>query len=133
MPHIEARKVKFCLYSRDLTRVCDHDVLVTCLPALRRPRRSTAKALPAHYLKLHLMDVDRVGVLGKVENLPHFHGIRLGILGISEDGKRIAAQLGNAVWGVLDPRWTLKEKMGVSLVANSRYIKLEMVAGSDLN
>ena len=28
---------------------------------------------------------------------------------ISEDGKRIAAQLGNAVWGVLDPSWTLKD------------------------
>jgi hypothetical protein len=41
---------------------------------------------------------------------------------MSEDGKRIAAQLGNAVWGVLDPSWTLEEKMGVSLVANSRYI-----------
>jgi hypothetical protein len=27
---------------------------------------------------------------------------------ISEDGKRIAAQLGKAVWGVLDPSWTLK-------------------------
>jgi integrase len=27
---------------------------------------------------------------------------------ISEDGRRIAAQLGNAVWGVLDPSWTLK-------------------------
>ncbi len=25
---------------------------------------------------------------------------------ISEDGKRIAAQLGKAVWGVLDPSWT---------------------------
>jgi len=41
---------------------------------------------------------------------------------MSEDGKRIAAQLGNAVCGVLDPSWTLEEKMGVSLVANSRYI-----------
>jgi integrase len=28
---------------------------------------------------------------------------------ISEDGKRIAAQLGNAVWGVLYHSWTLKE------------------------
>jgi integrase len=28
---------------------------------------------------------------------------------ISEDGKRIAAQLGNAVWGILDPSWTQKE------------------------
>ncbi|MHB8502379.1 MAG: tyrosine-type recombinase/integrase [Candidatus Acidiferrales bacterium] len=28
---------------------------------------------------------------------------------ISEDGKRIAAQLGNAVWGVLDSSWTPKE------------------------
>jgi len=28
---------------------------------------------------------------------------------ISEDGKRIAAQLGRAVWGVLAPSWTLKE------------------------
>ena len=28
---------------------------------------------------------------------------------ISEDGKRIAAQLGNAVWGVLDASWTEKE------------------------
>jgi len=28
---------------------------------------------------------------------------------ISEDGRRIAAQLGKAVWGVLDPSWTLKE------------------------
>ncbi|PYT95308.1 MAG: hypothetical protein DMG38_27490 [Acidobacteria bacterium] len=25
---------------------------------------------------------------------------------ISEDGKRIAAQLGNAVWGILDASWT---------------------------
>jgi integrase len=28
---------------------------------------------------------------------------------ISEDGKRIAAQLGKAVWGVLDASWTEKE------------------------
>jgi integrase len=28
---------------------------------------------------------------------------------ISEDGKRIAAQLGKAVWGILDLSWTLKE------------------------
>jgi integrase len=28
---------------------------------------------------------------------------------ISEDGKQIAAQLGKAVWGILDPSWTLKE------------------------
>src|SRR6266480_1431723 len=27
---------------------------------------------------------------------------------ISEDGKRIAAQLGNAVWGILDASWTEK-------------------------
>jgi hypothetical protein len=27
---------------------------------------------------------------------------------ISEGGEQIAAQLGNAVWGVLDPSWTLK-------------------------
>jgi len=25
---------------------------------------------------------------------------------ISEDGKRVAAQLGNAVWGILDASWT---------------------------
>src|SRR5580658_2777781 len=25
---------------------------------------------------------------------------------VSEDGKRIAAQLGDAVWGILDPSWT---------------------------
>jgi len=42
---------------------------------------------------------------------------------ISKGGKRIAAQLGNLVWGVLDLSWTLKEKMGVSLVATSLYIK----------
>src|SRR5258705_3064856 len=34
---------------------------------------------------------------------------------ISEDGKRIAAQLGNAVWGILDASWT--EKRGVNPVA----------------
>ena len=28
---------------------------------------------------------------------------------ISEDGRRIAAQLGNAVWGILDASWTEKE------------------------
>jgi integrase len=28
---------------------------------------------------------------------------------ISEDGKRVAAQLGNAVWGILDASWTEKE------------------------
>ena len=28
---------------------------------------------------------------------------------ISEDGKRIAGQLGNAVWGILDASWTEKE------------------------
>jgi integrase len=28
---------------------------------------------------------------------------------ISEDGKRIAARLGKAVWGVLDPSLTLKD------------------------
>src|SRR6267154_724642 len=27
---------------------------------------------------------------------------------ISEDGKRVAAQLGNAVWGILDASWTEK-------------------------
>jgi len=29
---------------------------------------------------------------------------------ISEDGKRIAAQLGNAVWGILDASWNGKAK-----------------------
>jgi hypothetical protein len=28
---------------------------------------------------------------------------------ISEDGKRVAAQLANAVWGILDASWTEKE------------------------
>jgi hypothetical protein len=28
---------------------------------------------------------------------------------ISEDGKQVAAQLGNAVWGILDASWTEKE------------------------
>ena len=28
---------------------------------------------------------------------------------ISEDGKRVAAQLGNAVWGILDASWTEKK------------------------
>lgn len=42
---------------------------------------------------------------------------------ISEDGRRIAGQLGEAVWGrVLDPSWTRKEKTGVSVVTNSRQI-----------
>ena len=41
---------------------------------------------------------------------------------ISEDGRRIAARLGSAIWGVLDPSWTLKEKTGVAPGANSRYI-----------
>ena len=48
---------------------------------------------------------------------------------ISEDAKRVAAQLGNAVWGVsdtigrqLDAKGGKEEKMGVSLEANSRYI-----------
>ena len=27
---------------------------------------------------------------------------------ISEDGKRTAAQLGKAIWGDLDPSWTLE-------------------------
>jgi hypothetical protein len=31
------------------------------------------------------------------------------VRGDSSDGKRIAAQLGKAIWGVLDPSWTLKE------------------------
>ena len=30
---------------------------------------------------------------------------------ISEDGKRIAAQLGNADWGGLDASWTEKDAM----------------------
>ena len=48
---------------------------------------------------------------------------------ISEDAKRVAAQLGNAVWGIsstigrqLDAKGGKEEKMGVSLEANSRYI-----------
>jgi site-specific recombinase XerD len=28
---------------------------------------------------------------------------------ISEDGKRVAAQLGNTVWGILDASWTEKK------------------------
>ena len=34
---------------------------------------------------------------------------------ISENGKRVAAQLGNTVWGILDASWTEK-KNGLSLV-----------------
>jgi hypothetical protein len=35
------------------------------------------------------------------------HNLMEGV--VLPDVKRIAAQLGNAVWGVLDPSWTLKE------------------------
>ena len=54
---------------------------------------------------------------------------------ISEDGKRIAAQLGNAVWGILDASWTEKgnsrllgrKKAGI---LDSGLVDREMVAGA---
>src|SRR5712664_3515499 len=45
--------------------------------------------------------------LGQAEGSPVTETIYTHV--ISEDGKRIAAQLGKAIWGVLDPSWTLKE------------------------
>ena len=52
---------------------------------------------------------------------------------ISEDGKRIAAQLGSAVWGILDASWTEKGNgSGVEppkpFVSNKKWLR-----GSDLN
>src|SRR5260370_29306841 len=45
--------------------------------------------------------------LGHVDGSPVTETIYTHV--ISEDGKQIAAQLGKAVWGVLDPSWTLKD------------------------
>jgi hypothetical protein len=42
---------------------------------------------------------------------------------ISEDGKRVAAQLGDAVWGVLDASWT--EKKNGSEVESSKRLYLQ--------
>jgi hypothetical protein len=39
---------------------------------------------------------------------------------ISEDGKRIAAQLGNAVWGILDASWTEKDPGVIALRFDSK-------------
>lgn len=58
--------------------------------------------------------------LGHVDGSPVTETIYTHV--VSEDGKRYAAKLGDAVWGVLDASWTLKEKAGVSVVTNSRYI-----------
>lgn len=58
--------------------------------------------------------------LGHVDGSPVTETIYTHV--ISEDGKHYAAKLGKAVWGVLDASWTLKEKAGVSVVTNSRYI-----------
>jgi len=44
--------------------------------------------------------------LGHADGLPVTDTIYTHV--ISEDGKRIAAQLGNAVWGILDASWTEK-------------------------
>ncbi len=41
---------------------------------------------------------------------------------VSEDSRRVAAQLGDAVWGVLDANGREKQKAGVSRAANSGFI-----------
>jgi integrase len=58
--------------------------------------------------------------LGHVEGSPVTQTIYTHV--VSGDGKHYAAKLGKAVWGVLDASWTLEQKTGVALGANSRYI-----------
>jgi hypothetical protein len=41
---------------------------------------------------------------------------------VSEDSRKVAAQLGDLVWGVLDADGRNKEKTGVSVLANSGLI-----------
>jgi hypothetical protein len=42
---------------------------------------------------------------------------------ISEDGKRVAAQLGDAVWGVLDASWTEKENLSEVEASKPLYLQ----------
>jgi hypothetical protein len=69
--------------------------------------------------------------LGHADGLPVTDTIYTHV--ISEDGKRIATQLGNAVWGILDASWTEKGNgPGVEspkpFVINQNWLR-----GSDLN
>ena len=42
--------------------------------------------------------------LGHVDGSPVTESIYTHV--VSEDGKRVAAKLGDAIWGILDRRWT---------------------------
>ena len=69
VPDEEPGVVEARLDAGDLVGVGDDRVLVAGLPRLGGPSRS-AERLPVHDLELHLVDVDRVGVLGEVVDLP---------------------------------------------------------------
>ena len=73
MPHIESRAVIEGFDSRDLSWVGYERILQARLPGLR-PARCAAERLTGEHLELHLVDVDRVGVLGEVVDLPQFDG-----------------------------------------------------------
>jgi hypothetical protein len=52
---------------------------------------------------------------------------------ISEDGKRIAAQLGNAVWGILDPMDPKRKTAQEWSLLSRLWSTKKWLRGSDLN
>jgi hypothetical protein len=69
MPDEEPRVIEARFDAGDLVGVGDDRVLVAGLPRLRLSG-PPVKRFPVQHLKLHLVDVDRVGVLGEVVQFP---------------------------------------------------------------
>src|SRR5215207_10480937 len=79
VPDEQAGAVEERLHARDLAGVGDHGVLATELPALGRTGDAVER-LAVFYLEGDLVDVDRVGVLGEVVELPDLDRADLGEL-----------------------------------------------------
>src|SRR4029453_4928689 len=67
-------------HPRDLAGVGDDRVLAARLPRLRAASRTT-EGLPLEHLEQDLVDVDRVGVLGEVVQLPDLGRAQCRVLG----------------------------------------------------
>src|SRR5262249_7812570 len=75
VPDVLARQVELRLNASHLVRIGDDGILATGLPGLR------PAGIASEHLELHLMDVDGVGVVAEVGDLPDLGGAQGRILG----------------------------------------------------
>src|SRR5512132_641942 len=81
VPHIQSAEIEGGADAGNLARIGNNCIFRTYLPRLSRPRRARSDPLPIDDAELNLMQVNRMGVVGEVMNVPKFRRAGLWVFG----------------------------------------------------